>query len=772
MSDKISEVKESAQRFASKGFMVFPRYGQINPKNWNGKKVVDGAPVEGWHGKSGGSGKEFSMPATTNVNKIAEWPDELYSNPLSSYGINPRRRSVIIDVDNYDKKQELQTNIGSQSLELLAEKYNIDVSSAFKVNSKSPGCFHLYFAYPSEIADSEWVRSSTSPKIDGIKYDSIDIRSDRAFVVGPTPSGPYKLASKFEDLGDLPSLPPQLIEFLTVKENLNDIAPDDDELVPPGGRDDHMFRLMCKLKGIGLSKSKAAAVIKEEFTRLEQPQGDEITIDHFLTRLSDMYDDTSYSANPYQVKLSEYFENLVLVASPHGVFDQRTKLFMKLDAARSTYRHTITIESEDANGEIKTKKVDIFEVWIKHNDRQQAQGIGYKPNAPTIYMSALAGRDVKLVNKYIAPILSFSDISKSRNIEMWRFLIDYIWEQDAEYAEKWCASIVQQPHLKIQHMLMLISPVHGVGKDVFFKSISKVLGAHNTSVIQLENLEEKYNSYMQESTLVMINESNKVAESKAASVNSKFKFMVTAERVPIRRMGTDIEMHETFSNFLMCGNSTSIMRIDEEDNRIFPHICSRREELPEDFAIEYYAAIETPEFANDLFTHLKSVSLAGFNYYGRAPESSDKAKLVRDNRPAVQSKIHDWIDEGSGIFSVDLITKQSFEFAINEEFGHGFVRQGAAGFLRNLWLDTLRSIRLVKEVRYQPMAMRSGPQNALLVRPSVASKVYSIRNHDMYTSDMDSSIIIKRLFEGLENVDSLCPRAMGLTARTKKIIGQ
>ena len=774
MSEKANEVKQAAQRFASKGFKVFPRYGNINPKNWNGKKLDNDIPREGWHPKADGSGKEFNMPATTDVNKIAEWPDELYSNGLTNYGINPTRRAIIVDVDNYDKPRQLQTNVGSSSLDKLVDAFDVDVSSAFKVKSKSPGCFHLYFSYPSYLSDGEWIRSSTSPKIDDFKYESIDIRADRAFVVGPTPSGPYKITSDISKLGDLPELPRALVEHLIVRENTNNIAAEaETEDIPPGGRDDHMFRLMCKLKGLGLAKDRANAVIREEFTKLAQPEGDEISLDHFLGRMSELYEDESYSANPYQVKLSEYHESLVLLASPHGVFNQKTKTFVRMDAARNTYRHTVTIETTDAKGESKTKKIDIFEVWVKSNDRQQAQGIGYKPKAASIYeCETSSGRDIKLVNKYVAPDIRTNKSDSNRNVEMWGFLMDYIWEQDAEYASKWCAHIIQEPEHKIQHMLMLISNTHGVGKDAFFKGLAAVLGRHNTAIIQLENLEEKYNSYMQDSLLVLVNESSKLSDHKSAAVNAKFKFMVTSERMPIRRMGTDVEMHHTYANLIMFGNSTSIMRVDEEDNRIFPHICKKKEPLPEEFAVEFHAALKTKEFAEDLHAHFKSMDLTGFKYFGRAPESSDKRQLVLDNKPAILGAIEEWIETKSNIFSVDLFTQASFEFAVNEEFGFSFINKGSRGFLRNLWRDVLKNSELLKEVRIQRIKMRTGGQQGIQVSPSTSTPVYTIRDHDMYTPDMDNEMIIKRLFEGLENVDSLCSRAMGLSARTKKILGQ
>ncbi len=774
MSERAIEVKQAAQRFASKGFKTFPIYGKITPKNWNGKKSDGNTPREGWHPKANGNGKEFNMPATTDVNKIAEWPDELYNVALTSYGINPTKRAVIVDVDNYDKTRGMQTNIGSASLDKLVETFGIDVLGAFKVKSKSPGCFHLYFSYPSSLSDGEWIRSSTSPKIDDFKYDSVDIRADRAFVVGPTPSGPYKITSDIGELGDLPELPFALVEHLIVRENTNNIAAEDEvQDIPPGGRDDHMFRLMCKLKGLGLAKNRANAVIREEYTKLEQPEGDVISLDHFLNRMAELYEDESYSANPYQVKLSEYHETLVLLASPHGVFDQKTKTFIKMDAARNTYRHTVTLETVDAKGESKTKKIDIFEVWLKSNDRQQAQGIGYKPKAASVYeCETSTGRDIKLVNKYITPNIGTNKSSSTRNVEMWEFLMDYVWEQDADYANKWCAHIVQKPEHKIQHMLMLISNTHGVGKDAFFKGLAAVLGRHNTAIIQLENLEEKYNSYMQDNLLVLVNESNKLSDNKAAAVNAKFKFMVTSERVPIRRMGTDVEMHTTYANLIMFGNSTSIMRVEEEDNRIYPHICKKKKELPKEFSVEFHGALETKEFAEDLHAHLKSMDLSGFEYYGRAPESADKKQLVLDNKPAILAAIEEWIDDKSGIFSVDLFTKASFEFAVNEEFGFSFINKGSRGFLRNLWRDIMKKAELLKEVRIQRIKMRTGGQQGIQVSPSASTPVYTIRDHDMYTPDMDNEMIIKRLFEGLENVDSLCSRAMGLSARTKKILGQ
>ena len=760
---------------ASKGLHVFPIYGSgIKPNNWNGYELgEDGSPISGWI-----DGKLY-LPSTISLEDIVQWPDKYKGQTLSAYGVNPKQKSIIIDVDNFDKDQNQRHDIGLESLKRLAKEFNISLNT-FRVLSKSPGSFHLYFAYPDYLPHGAYIKSPASPKLtsaesEEYKYPHIDIRADKAHVVGPTDEGPYTVdvISSLEQLDNLSVLPDSFIEQLIVYPNNNYLEAPEDESgdIEVGGRDDFMFRLTCKLKGKGLSRKMAEAILRDEYSRLEQPENDVIPLETFLNRFNDIFESQDYSANPFDVKMNEYQENLIIVAMPNVVYDIRSMVYCKNEAAKSIYSHHIEYDAVTPTGESKSVKIDIYDKWTKSNDRQRVDRIGYHPNRGKIYTAESdSGLPQTFLNRYMKKYWKPVEYNtESPNIRRWLDLNEFIWEENAEYALKFCASIIQNPEIKIAHMLILISELHGLGKDAFFKGMSTLLGRHNTATIQLENLEEKYNSYLQDNLLVLINESNQISDKKANSVRSKLKMYITADMVPIRRMNSDIVMSETFSNFIMFGNNTKIMEIEDEDNRMYPHINKKKASMSQAFMTEYHDSLTTQSFGEEVHSYMKNLSLDGFNARTRAPKSSHKDELVFENKSDLERSVLEAEMSQEGIFRYDVITKDSYFFMVNETYGCTLANATGQRRIGFLWRRFIKDRPSTKSFRMQRILLRTHPeQHVRYTITSSVSRGYVVKNFEGYNQDTDPAFLRRMVFNGLMEVTPDIKMGLNLSSKIVK----
>jgi hypothetical protein len=445
----------------------------------------------------------------------------------------------------------------------------------------------------------------------------------------------------------------------------------------------------------------------------------------------------------------------------------------KADAAKSVYSHYIRFDSVTPTGETKTIEIDVFQKWLKNNDRLRCDSIGFDPRYGALYKSDTGtGKQRTLVNKYVKPRWKPVEFnSNTRTIQLFGDLAEYVWEDDVDYAMKWCSSIIQNPARKIQHMLVLISSLHGLGKDAFFAGLARVIGKHNTRVIQMENFEEKFNSYLQDNLLILINESNKISDSKVDSVRSKLKMYVTAEDVPIRRMGTDVQMHRTFSNFMLFGNSTRIMSIEDEDNRIYPHISKKTAPISEALLDEYFSLLESDDFGFEVYSYMMKRDLSGFNPVKRAPKSDDREQLIYDNKSTIERKIIDAINEGFGIFKYNVVSRDTFDFMVNELSNYGFARADRAAHMDHLWREFSKKFTRLKQVRVQRLKLRSSYHDQIVVEKTpYPTYVYAVRDADTYSDNMDVAFIRKLLYNGVLELTDDIKTAINLKPDTIKIL--
>jgi hypothetical protein len=236
-------------------------------------------------------------------------------------------------------------------------------------------------------------------------------------------------------------------------------------------------------------------------------------------------------------------------------------------------------------------------------------------------------------------------------------------------------------------------------------------------------------------------------------------------------MGTDIDMCKTFSNFLLYGNSTKIMSIEDEDNRIYPHINTKKVPLPESFTKEFYAMTDTTEFTENVYSYMMDLSLDGFKHYARAPESQDRNQLIFDNKSSAERRVLEWMDEEFGIFKYDLITRDSFEFMLNEMFNFSFARQDKAAFLDNMWRSLTKKCKNIKVIRMQKIMKRTNVNDIIRVSKSTAPcRVYAVRNFDVYDAKIDNQIAMRQIFLGMAEIDSLVTSAQNLKSEVKGLL--
>ena len=108
----------------------------------------------------------------------------------------------------------------------------------------------------------------------------------------------------------------------------------------------------------------------------------------------------------------------------------------------------------------------------------------------------------------------------------------------------------------------------GTGKGILFDRVLRILfGMDNTTARRQEELDEKFNAYMENKLLIFIDEVETKALSNEKGVIAKTKNLITERIVPLRKMhATGVEARN-YSNWIFASNKADPILIEENDRR-------------------------------------------------------------------------------------------------------------------------------------------------------------------------------------------------------------
>lgn len=138
--------------------------------------------------------------------------------------------------------------------------------------------------------------------------------------------------------------------------------------------------------------------------------------------------------------------------------------------------------------------------------------------------------------------------------------------EDFEYFINWLAWCIQNRDKA--HTAWVFSGTPGTGKGVFFERILRpIMGDAYTVRKRLDHLEEQFNDY-QRTALFLIMEEFRLADSKHANkVLNKLKDDITADKVNVRAMRTDVTEERNYTNYIFFSNHNDTLPIDDGDRR-------------------------------------------------------------------------------------------------------------------------------------------------------------------------------------------------------------
>lgn len=216
-------------------------------------------------------------------------------------------------------------------------------------------------------------------------------------------------------------------------------------------------------------------------------------------------------------------------------------------------------------------------------------------------------------------------------------------QQEIERFFNWLAYIYQTKEKA--KTAWVLSGVPGTGKGVFAYQVLRPLFSEEQAPVKtLENLEEQFNSYLQQALICVVDEFHMASSAATQKVANKLKNQITEPSVTIRKMRSNQVEVPNYTSFIFLTNHVDAIRIEPGDRRY--NIAPRQEQklldkYPE--LVSEFNAIpkELLHFAGALETFKYNESLV------RMPVDNDAKRLMKTASLSVFEEFCSALKEGT-----------------------------------------------------------------------------------------------------------------------------
>ncbi len=364
-------------------------------------------------------------------------------------------------------------------------------------------------------------------------------------------------------------------------------------------------------------------------------------------------------------------------------------------------------------------KSKLCDKWFANPYRQDVRSTIYVP----VPQKIIATQGVKMWNRYCpTDVVPAIECDEEALVPFFQHLATLFPEEDTyNLFLDWMAMTITKPEIRIPWTPLLISRP-GAGKGLIYRIMARVMGEHNCNMIMPDRLENQFNGFIANSTLVCIDE---MKFGNKFGVSEKLKNLITESKIEVNTKQVAEKNTKVYANILIFSNQIAATYIENEDRRFWVH---RIEAVPDDaHFMELWAWLDDPVSISNLLRWMQDRELAGFKFASRPPMTEAKQEMIDAGKSQMELIIEDAIDAREGPFAADVIsypTVVSFVLAANGETGLG----RSEGALKQIWGRVSRV--LPKEVTR--VTLEVGDKRQVRVR--------CIRNADHWRQAGKSSI--------------------------------
>lgn len=184
---------------------------------------------------------------------------------------------------------------------------------------------------------------------------------------------------------------------------------------------------------------------------------------------------------------------------------------------------------------------------------------------PDIAARLVDHRGANAVNLHVpAPIRSAEG-----DAEPWLEFLRYIFvnPEERRQAERWCATLIAKPEIRMNYGLLLISERQGVGKTTLGSVVlAPLVGLQNVGYPSENDITSTFNDWVAQKRLAVVSEIYSGSSWKAYHA---LKSVITDQEVTVNQKYMRQYVIENWCHILACSNSMRALKMEQDDRRWF-----------------------------------------------------------------------------------------------------------------------------------------------------------------------------------------------------------
>jgi hypothetical protein len=284
--------------------------------------------------------------------------------------------------------------------------------------------------------------------------------------------------------------------------------------------------------------------------------------------------------------------------------------------------------------------------------------VEFLPGQPEVTHDA---DDCRVLNLWRPPAWTSREDAPEPNVFLGH--LAYLLDNDGDaiaHVLNYLAHLVQKPHERISHALLITSRAKGIGKSTLGTIVRRLVGEQNSRIAQTKDLKGQFDGWLVGKLVVQVDE---IYEAGNWELANKLKPLITEPTVSVNMKYGPQLVIENYARFILFSNHTAPLDLEEGDRRYF--VFESKAE-PRDQS--YYDQLH--QFANDkagmqgLYSFLMRRDLSSFNPHRPPPLTAAKRSIIEASGHPLRHYVQEAVESGHfektiGLeFSMDALQRQ------------------------------------------------------------------------------------------------------------------
>lgn len=216
---------------------------------------------------------------------------------------------------------------------------------------------------------------------------------------------------------------------------------------------------------------------------------------------------------------------------------------------------------------------------VKQVTATKAEALVYEPGLGTGFCHV---DGLRRFNIHYAPRFQPYRKSQPPDLTPWTDFLAYLFPDPVHRREviRWAATLLVKRGRKMKYGLLLVSDnIQGVGKTTFAQFIGMVLGWHNVSLPDENNIVGRFNGWAQVELAIV----EEIYSGHSFVAYNKLKAVVSNEAIYVELKNIEQYKIKNHIHVIACSNSMKALRLDDADRRWFVPRVINRKRSPEDW---------------------------------------------------------------------------------------------------------------------------------------------------------------------------------------------